>query len=149
MQALTAAVKEDVIKIQKMCKIGPEHGKAGVYMKSWAVEKVAAILQDMLFSFVGSAFERWRDVIRLVKKNEKMTKYLKYQGSRKMELFIKDMLRKRLTSGWIVWVDAVKEMRRVEREKLEHKSALVLQNAWRGRLAKVRSCKSRQLLHCF
>ncbi|GMH70342.1 hypothetical protein TL16_g05387 [Triparma laevis f. inornata] len=137
MQALTAAVKEDVIAIQKMCKIGPEHGKAGVYMKSWAVEKVAAILQDMLFSFVGSAFKRWRDVIRLDKKNEKMTKYLKYQGGRKMELFIRDMLKKRLASGWIVWVDAVTEMRRVEREKLENKAAQILQNAWRGRLAKV------------
>ena len=144
MQALTAAVKEDVIKIQKMCKIGPEHGKAGVYMKSWAVERVAAIMQDMLFSYVGSAFERWTTVVKTMKKEEKMTKYLRYQGTRKMELFLKEWLRKRIASGWIRWVDAVVRMGMVEREKLENKMALVLQNAWRGRLSRLMVQKIRE-----
>ena len=143
MQALTAAVKEDVMSIQKMCKIGPQHGRAGVYMKNWAVERVAAILQDVLFSYVGSAFERWTGVVKAMKKSEKMTKYLRYQGTRKMELFLSGWLRKRITEAWVLWAENVAEMRRVERVKLENRMALVLQNAWRGRLSRLMVKKMR------
>ena len=137
MQALTAAVKEDVMAIQKMCKIGKSNGAASNYMKSWAVERVVAILQDLMFSYVGSSFERWRDAIRLMKKNEKMTKYLRYQGTRKMQLFFQHWLTKIISGRFITWMRNVEMIRQVERNKLENKCALILQNAWRGRLARL------------
>jgi hypothetical protein len=87
MQALTSAVKEDVIAIQKMCKIDPSHGSAGRYMKSWAVEKVAGILQDLCFSYVATGWRRWSGAVRAMRKEEKMEKYVraKREGSGRSE----------------------------------------------------------------
>jgi len=74
MQALTGAVKSDVIAIQKLCKITGSHGNASKYMKSWAVERVVGILQDMVFSYIAGGFEVWRETVRKMKKEEKMEK---------------------------------------------------------------------------
>jgi len=103
MQALTAAVKDDVMAIQKLCKISSSNGAASVYMKSWAVERVVAIMQDLITSYIGSTFERWRDAIRLMKKNEKLVKYLKYQGTRKLELFFEQWLARVVGKRFLTW----------------------------------------------
>jgi len=143
MQALTAAVKDDVMAIQKLCKISSSNGAASVYMKSWAVERVVAIMQDLITSYIGSTFERWRDAIRLMKKNEKLVKYLKYQGTRKLELFFEQWLARVVGKRFLTWGGNVAKMRHVERNLLEQKCAKILQNAWRGRLARVLVDKAR------
>jgi hypothetical protein len=137
MQALTSAVKSDVIEIQRLCKITSGNGNAGRYMKSWAVEKVVGILQDLVVSYMNEGFRRWCTNVRAMKQAEKIEKYLRYQGMRRMMLFVETWLRKQMAGVWIKWNDNVRKMNEVARTKLEEKSARVMQNAWRGRLARL------------
>ena len=115
----------------------PVHNlRAAKYMKRWGLKKFRDIFAGMLASLMGAGFDRWRDIVVQEKKAARMEAYLKYQGGRRMGLFLRNFILKFVAGAWVKWLDLLAAARREEDEKKREAAARLLQQHYRGHEAR-------------
>ena len=106
-------VHQDIMRIN-MSGIPITNMRASKFMKKWGLERFRSVLEQLFFSLVAASFMRWKKGVMAIKKQEKLDAYLQYQGSRRMQLFLRNFLLKHLAHAWILWWEIVEAQRAIE-----------------------------------
>jgi hypothetical protein len=128
-QGLQEKVKNDIMRISDICPITSI--KAQIFMQKWGLQRLEWMFRKMQFSIIISALERWHDFLENARKSEKREAYMKYKGTQKLDLFMKNWSRRHLVHAWHAWEHIVKEAQSVEQAKIEDEMARRLQGAYR------------------
>ena len=120
--------------------------RAAKYMRRWGLKKFRDIFAAMLNSLMGAGFDRWRGVVVGEKKAERMEAYLKYQGGRRMGLFLRNFILKYVAAAWVRWLELMERARAEEEERMRDKAARLLQMHYRGHEARVAMKALREVL---
>ena len=138
MDALGRAVREDVTQIHKLgiTVAATRNPAAAVFMRQWAVDKFARIFTQLMFTRQAGAWRKWRGVIEAMSKRERIASHLRYQGLRRMALFLHGWLMKQVQNSWNKWMDHVRVEQQKESEAIELRAAIAMQRAYRGHAAR-------------
>lgn len=130
MRAYSGAIKDDVMTIKQLC--GITHPRAKRFLKQWAAEKLARIMEDLMFSAVVISWERWKQKVQLQKKMERISAYLKFQSSQRLKNVFEGWVHRHMAGAFLTWKRLVQGQKDAERKILEIKNAKVLQRVFRG-----------------
>jgi hypothetical protein len=146
-QGLQEKVKNDIMRISDICPITSI--KAQIFMQKWGLQRLEWMFQKMQFSIIISALERWHDFLDHARKTEKREAYMKYKGTQKLDLFMKNWSRRHMVHAWHAWAEIVTAAQAIEQHKLEDEMARRLQGAYRVHRARefmkvMRNARERQ-----
>lgn len=142
MRAYSSAIKEDVLMVREICPIN--NPRARRFLKQWGAEKLCRVLEDLMFSLVVVAFERWRQKVQFERKLERISSYLKFQSSQRIRRVFEAWVQRHMLGAWVKWRRMVKAQKEYERNTLELRSAMRIQRLFRGHAARMRVRRIKQ-----
>ena len=129
------AVRSDIRAIQQL-GIPITNARASKFMRKWGLDRLNAVIDRMYLSLQGAGFTRWANTVRAEKKKEKLDAYLQYQGTRRMGLFLRNFILRKVAVVWLTWWDLVAKQRAEEQARREDWAACLLQRRYRGHAAR-------------
>uniref|UniRef100_A0A7S2NT19 WW domain-containing protein n=1 Tax=Leptocylindrus danicus TaxID=163516 RepID=A0A7S2NT19_9STRA len=148
-RALSDAVKKDVASIQWMCRglVKNEERYPGAQhrLKSWGTHQIVLATKYLILVAEANAYSRWKALMMVAREKEKRMKYLQYQGLRKLGHATHHVGIRYISGRWLRWGKVVLHYRKVERQRLEYKSAVIIQNLCRSVSAKIVAFYMKQL----
>jgi hypothetical protein len=129
-QGLTSKVKEDIMHIHNIVPVTSL--RAQLFMKKWGLEKLEMMFQKMQYSLIISALDRWHDSVDASKKKQKREAFLKYRGTMKLDLFMRDWDRRHIAHAWESWLETVRDEQKKELAALQTDAAVRIQTCYRA-----------------
>lgn len=140
-QALNDTINEDVASIQWMCrgliKNEDRYLEAQHRLKSWGTHRIVMATKYLMLVAEANAYYRWKALMMIARKKEKRVKFLQYQSMRRLGLVARNVGNRYISGRWLKWGEVVLHYRKLERQKLEEKSAVAIQNLCRSTAAKI------------
>ena len=135
---LRRAIKHDIISAQHLCRteVG-KHPRVQAQLRMWSLQQFLNISNDLCSSFLLASFSRWKKVILLIAKSEKLHRYRQYQSLRIIWLLVGRRLWRKRSVGWVKWLEFIDFERYKEHLELQKKNAQFIQKHWRGKKARI------------
>lgn len=134
-------VKEDMVAVQGIIDV--RQPKAKAYMLTMAAERMQKALARVVLKQEKRGFDALRLVVQLMRRDERMDVYIRFQGMRHVSLGLESLLCKAMRKKFSLWYNFTKaEILRIRRA-LELQSAITIQRVVRGYFGRLKAASKR------